>query len=53
VTNALSAFPAIGTPVTGILAGDTAAQSKFDSFKANIPNIAPRVGFSLTFLVSC
>ncbi|KAJ7315045.1 carbohydrate esterase family 4 protein [Mycena albidolilacea] len=42
VTNALSAFPAAGTPVTGILAGDTAAQSKFDSFKANIPNIAPR-----------
>ncbi|KAF7360610.1 Carbohydrate esterase family 4 protein [Mycena venus] len=43
VTNALSAFPPIGTPIVGIVAGDTAAQTKFDSIKGGIPNIQPKV----------
>ncbi|KAK7044461.1 carbohydrate esterase family 4 protein [Favolaschia claudopus] len=42
VTNVLASYPPIGTPVKGIMPGDSAGQAKFDSFKANIPNIAPR-----------
>ncbi|KAJ7185389.1 carbohydrate esterase family 4 protein [Mycena filopes] len=41
VTNALSAFPAIGTPVLAIPASDTAAQAAFKAI-TGIPNIAPK-----------
>ena len=42
IVNALASFPPIWQSAT-ILPGDTNAQAKWDSIKANVPNISPKV----------